>query len=304
MNRELQRKRRQKKRRRRRLIRVITVYIIIICVLIFFGTLIFRGGKWLLKQGTDYFTKTEQSEEAAEEVLAQNIVYIDKELHNQLIDMSREEPKIDTILSNLGEYPESLLELVLKNPETLDFVLDYPNRKNQETAIDIENDYKKGEVPLLLQWDKRWGYDSYGERMIAVNGCGPTSLSMVAVYLTGDTSYNPKKVAEFSQKEGYLDENANTAWDLMTTGAAKLGLRAREIPLDEVVMSNELQKGNLIICSVGKGDFTETGHFIVLTGYQGGMFTVNDPNSIIRSSERWYYSTLSPQIKNLWSFSI
>lgn len=303
MEKELRRKRKQK-RKRKRLIRVITVYSIRICLLVFFGFLIFRGGKWLLKQGTDYFAKPEQSQETAEEVLSQNIVYIDKELHNQLLDMSKKEPKIDTILSHLGDYPEGLLELVLKNQETIDFVLDYPGRKDQTAAIDLGSDYKEGEVPLLLQWDKRWGYDNYGDRMIALNGCGPTCLSMVAVYLTGDTSYNPKKVAEFSQKEGYLDENANTAWDLMTTGAAKLGLRARELPLDEVVMSNELQKGNLIICSVGKGDFTETGHFIVLTGYQGGMFTVNDPNSIIRSSEKWYYSTLSPQIKNLWSFSI
>lgn len=238
-----------------------------------------------------------------EEMASQTIVYIDKELHGQLINMSKEVPEVNTILSDLEEYPEGLLELLIKNQETLDFVLDYPNKKDQTISIDINEDYKEGEVPLFLQWDKRWGYSNYGEKMIAINGCGPTCLSMVTVYLTGDTSYNPRKIAEFSQREGYLDENSNTAWELMTIGAEKIGLQSRELPLDEWVMSKELQNGNLIICSMGEGDFTSMGHFIVLTGYENGMFIVNDPNSIIRSSEKWYYSTLSPQIKNLWSFS-
>jgi predicted double-glycine peptidase len=54
---------------------------------------------------------------------------------------------------------------------------------------------------------------------------------------------------------------------------------------------------------MGPGDFTTTGHYIVLTGYEDGEFTVNDPNSIQRSGERWSYDRISGQIRNLWAMS-
>ncbi len=63
-----------------------------------------------------------------------------------------------------------------------------------------------------------------------------------------------------------------------------------------------LKKGNPIICSMGPGDFTTAGHFIVLVGVEEGKIKVNDPNSKERSSKLWDYETLEPQIKNLWVF--
>lgn len=68
-------------------------------------------------------------------------------------------------------------------------------------------------------------------------------------------------------------------------------------------MSSALEEGDLIICVLGPGDFTDSGHFILLTGYQDGAFTVNDPNSPLRSQQTWSYDTLSGQIKNLWALS-
>ena len=29
---------------------------------------------------------------------------------------------------------------------------------HQVMAVDISEDYTKGEIPLLMQWDSRWGY--------------------------------------------------------------------------------------------------------------------------------------------------
>ena len=67
-------------------------------------------------------------------------------------------------------------------------------------------------------------------------------------------------------------------------------------------MESALRGGRLIICVVGPGDFTTSGHFIVITGMQDGQFTVNDPNSTQRSSMLWDYETLEPQISNLGAF--
>ena len=54
---------------------------------------------------------------------------------------------------------------------------------------------------------------------------------------------------------------------------------------------------------MGKGDFTSTGHYIVLTAWDGEAFAVNDPNSRIRSSQLWTYEQLEGQIRNIWEIS-
>ncbi len=48
------------------------------------------------------------------------------------------------------------------------------------------------------------------------------------------------------------------------------------------------------------GDFTTTGHFILLWGYDENGFFVNDPNRRSTSEKIWDFETLQPQIKNLW----
>jgi hypothetical protein len=42
----------------------------------------------------------------------------------------------------------------------------------------------------------------------------------------------------------------------------------------------------------------------VLTGYDEDGFRVNDPNSVVRSSQSWTYERLEGQIRNLWVFSV
>lgn len=69
-------------------------------------------------------------------------------------------------------------------------------------------------------------------------------------------------------------------------------------------MMNELEEGHPIVCSMRKGDFTTTGHFILLVGVQDGKFIVHDPNSKERSKKLWDYETLEYQIRNLWSFQM
>lgn len=219
--------------------------------------------------------------------------------------MARQDSRVQTITAHPERYPAPLLKALGRNSELLDFTLDYPEKKGTSAKkIDLSAKCSGTGIPLLMQWDEDWGYASYGSGIIALDGCGPTCLSMVAVGLTGDTSRNPKAVAAFAEKNGYLDESAGgTLWTLMSEGASKLGLSSRELSLDETVMARELSKGHAIICSMRPGDFTTVGHFIVLSGYKSGSFTVRDPNSRKRSDQKWSYETLKPQIRNLWAFS-
>lgn len=200
-------------------------------------------------------------------------------------------------------YPASLIELYENNPEAAQFVLDYPQNADRHEPIDISGDVTKGTVPMFLQWDERWGYELYGSDFMALTGCGPTCLSMVYCGLTGDTAWNPYKVAQKAEAEGYYVEGSGSSWDMMTTLAEELGLTAEEVIFDEEHILSELNAGRPVICIMGAGDFTTTGHFIVLTGVrEDGTIAVHDPNSLINSSTGWELQRIMPQIRNLWSY--
>ena len=211
-------------------------------------------------------------------------------------------PKVREVMANKDQYPEQLIELLKNNGETVDFVFDYQEKKDTPPA-DTVGEVVQGQIPLLLQWDERWGYAFYSDDMIAVNGCGPTAIAMVAAGLTGDNTITPYKVAQFSAENGYYAGDAGTSWTLMTDGARQFGIYGEEMGLSESEVFSALENGHPIICSMRPGDFTTTGHFIVLTGVEDGKIRVNDPNSRVRSEKLWDYSRLEYQINNLWVYT-
>lgn len=201
------------------------------------------------------------------------------------------------------EYPDSLLILMEMNPETEQFVLGYLQNKDMHPEIDLSGEVEQGTIPLFLQWDQRWGYETYGSDFMAVTGCGPTCLSMVWCGLSGETQWNPLNVARYAEREGYYVKGAGTAWDLMTMGAEDLGLTVDSVVFDAEHILAQLQGGSPIICAMRPGDFTTTGHFIVLSGLdEYGKVTVCDPNSRANSEKSWDVEELLPQIKNLWAY--
>ncbi len=202
----------------------------------------------------------------------------------------------------MSEYPDELIQLLASNRETKKFVLEYPQKKDQEPEIDLDNDVRRDTVPELLQWDQRWGYRKYGDGVIGINGCGPVCLSMVYIYLTGDTGMNPYQMAQYSQNNGYYVNGTGTSWELMGNGAVNLGLDVTQIPLDKERIIANLEVGNPVICSMGPGQFTKSGHFIVLAGYENDRFKVNDPNSKRRSHSKWSYEDIAESVLNIWVY--
>lgn len=199
-----------------------------------------------------------------------------------------------------GDWPVELLELMKRNPDTTDFVLNYPLKKDEAPPVSLSEYENCSEVPLLMQWDERWGYRQYAGDMFVFSGCGPTCLSMVCIYLLGETGFTPAYIADFAEDEGYSVQGNGSAWTLISEGGKQLGLDITEIPLDEDRIIRNLEVGNPIICVMGPGDFTTTGHFIVLTDYKDGKIKVNDPNSRQRSGQLWELSQITDQIRNLW----
>lgn len=198
-----------------------------------------------------------------------------------------------------GEYPLYIIDLYENNPETKEFVLNYPFREELETDLSAYENCET--LPLFLQWDPMWGYEKYGSSIVAVTGCGPTCLAMVGYYLTGDPNMTPHQIAKFAEKNGYYETGYGSSWTLISEGAEKLGLTAQELPLVKKKMTDALEAGNPIILAMGEGDFTSSGHYIVLTEVVDGQFRVNDPNSKINSEKLWSYEQLEGQIRNIWA---
>lgn len=198
------------------------------------------------------------------------------------------------------EWPEALKELMRKEPAAEAFVMSYPFMKDAEQEVDLSVYENCTEVPHLLQWDMQWGYSRYGDNILALNGGGPTCLSMVSIYVLQDTKYTPQYIAAFSEENGYYLEGVGTSWSLISEGGVKLGMDVQEIPLVWNIIKEHLDAGEPIICIMGPGDFTDDGQFVVFSAAEDTMVKVLTPNSVTLSEGLWSYEQIEGQIQNLW----
>lgn len=203
---------------------------------------------------------------------------------------------------SVNEYPEELIELLQRNAETEEFVLNYPLKKGSFSKEALTESLVNGKVPLLMQWDDRWGYYEYGNNVMGLTGCGPTCLSMVAIYLLQDESMTPLYMSDYAVNNGYCVPGSGTSWGMMSDGAKGLGLRVNEVSLDEEQIRKNLEAGRPIIAIMGPGDFTDKGHFLVFTGWEDGKIVINDPNSKINSQKLWEYEDIKGQIRGMWAY--
>lgn len=285
-----------KKRKKRRVWKK-RIFILCICLFAFYCV------SWKQNHGQTQGESSKKVVKHAEQVeLSRPVYYEGEDLTNKLKKLSSTSKKYQKIYENRHAYPEELLVGVCNNEEMLPFALGYLKRDSVSAGGYRESELQ-GELPLLLQWDERWGYAPYGTSCVGLAGCAPTCLAMVTVGLTGEIHWTPDQIAKFAEEEGYYQEGTGTAWALMTEGAMQFGITGRELGLDQSVVKNELKNGHPIICSMGPGDFTSKGHFIVLAAWEDGAIRVHDPNSKKRSSVLWSYDTIASQVKNLWSFS-
>lgn len=285
-------------RRRRRRHRKILRFIIFSCSIIAVAVFVAVGSRMITSGdgGTNKY-----------DVEAGNNTYDNAVIENRKISeknkIQNEQSMLDDIM-NSTQYPKQLQELALKNEEALEFVYDYPAEHVKEHTIDLTEEASMDSVPLLVQWDKRWGYEKYSGNFFAASGCGPTTLSMVVVYLTHNRDASPLAVAKYSKEAGYSVDGSGSSWTLISEGCRHYGVKAKAVALDESRMKAELDEGHPIVVNVGPGDFTDTGHFMVITGYDDEGFSINDPNSIEKSGKRWLFKNISSQIRAVWSMYV
>ena len=200
--------------------------------------------------------------------------------------------------------PSYIREKAYYTPEAIAWPAEYYYYHNKVFDKNIAPDVTDGEFPVLLQWDKRWGYELYGTNFMGNNGCGPTALTIVYAGLTGKTDWNPYSLAMYSIDHDLYVPNVGTKWIFMEEGGAYLGLTVDKIGEDLELAKPALEAGKVLICKVGPGDFTSGGHFIVVTKLlEDNQVEVRDPNSIDKSMMTWDYDRIIGQTDYVWAYS-
>ena len=206
-------------------------------------------------------------------------------------------------------YPVDAANLICSDPGMLDFVLQYPELIGTQDApdlpgqIDVSSDVSPLTVPMYYQYDTRWGYKSYAGSVMGLTGGGPTALSMVATYLLGDNGMNPAWMAGYAENNGYITEDG-TSWMLMNDGAIGLGIDVTPITADQDRINRNLDVGNIIVCHMGPGTFTNTDQYILITGYSEEGYEIRDPGSAVRTSQLWTFESIAPQMTGCWVMRI
>lgn len=287
---------------------------IVVAIIVIAGTVIKNKINNYQEQKAIEAKAAEQERMEEERVQAIEKALEESKYGEELRELYVQYPQVEDMLLHLEDYPDEVIEHFIKMPEVVDWAVNYPEYAAKSEAeldeialepLDLSEYEMRGKIPAYYQWDTDWGYTFYGEDYFAVTGCGPTCLSMVAVGLTGDTTLTPKRVADISISIGTYIDGVGTSWDLMTKGAEALGLKsAKSETWTASKLCNRLKEGNPVICSMGEGDFTTQGHFIVLVGVtEDGKVLVNDPNSKINTQKEWDAQTLLDQIKGMWVIS-
>ena len=164
-----------------------------------------------------------------------------------------------------------------------------------------------------LQTDPRWGsldYSAPGEKTtIAASGCGPTAMAMVLA-TWADPSVNPKTECAWALAHWYKAPRQGTYYGYFEPAGARYGLRVTRLNYTSLYgkstsayhdqVKDALDRGELVIACMGPGNWTSSGHYVLVYGIEGDTIYINDPASTKAARTKGSYSLFKQQVKYYW----
>lgn len=168
-----------------------------------------------------------------------------------------------------------------------------------------------------LQTDLKWenhNYSAKGEKKtIGSAGCGVTAAAMVIATLK-DRNVTPITTAEWSMKHGYKALNQGTYYTYFVPQFKQYGITCKRLNQSSLYGNssssahtetlNALKQGNWVIACMGKGNWTSSGHFILLYKYENGYVYINDPASTKANRIKNTWDLFAKQVKYLWTVEV
>lgn len=159
------------------------------------------------------------------------------------------------------------------------------------------------EVPLYLQQD--YPSTKYGAYWIRTNGCGITTLAMLASYMADDELTPPEMCARY----GNYSHRNGTDGMIFNYEPAVMGFYLRKKTYDHAEAKAALEEGQIVISVQHKGYWTRGGHYIVLEHMdENGLIQVRDSNiynySRIRShvDDRHTWGSITASGDGFWIY--
>lgn len=166
------------------------------------------------------------------------------------------------------------------------------------TDVEFENVEHKNEVIFYDQNDYKTPFCGINGTTISGYGCGITASAIVTSTLLQDSKYDPLYMNNLAQTgySGAFCNRGGTNVSFFKYFADKFGFKYNSYNKDQGANIVEaLKTGNsLVIAHMGPGDFTNNGHYIVLSGInEQGFVEVHDPNDRNNKKNRgtgngWY----------------
>lgn len=166
---------------------------------------------------------------------------------------------------------------------------------------------------IYYQTDPRWRYNDYsapGEKTtVGASGCGPSSMAMV-LSTWCDKKVTPATECDWALKHGYKCPHSGTYYQYFVPAAKRYGLTCTRLntasiytnaksPLHDQVKA-AVQNGNLAIACMGQGNWTRSGHYVLVWWIDSNVIYINDPASSKAVRTRGDYSLFKKQVKYYW----
>lgn len=166
---------------------------------------------------------------------------------------------------------------------------------------------------LYYQTDPRWKnipYAVQGEKAtIGGSGCGPTAMAMVLA-TWADPSVTPQSECAWALRNGYKCLNSGTYYSYFVPAARRYGLVCQQLNGASIYgnanssyhqqAKNALDRGDFVIACMGKGNWTRSGHYVLVWGVEGNMVYINDPASSKVARTRGNWLVFKQQVKYYW----
>ncbi len=235
----------------------------------------------------------------------------DVETETVSLNFTRDACKNDRFVGDYHGYNGDGLDIIISreyNRGDYGVATDQTYHSRDEVIADLEKLNKiYSDYPGFTYYNQNLYLENYKYDSIQVAGCCPTSFAMVATYLTGEDVLPTDVIGAFQPYcyESGTDVTGNCFPDV----ASQYGLTPKMLDWHNPdVLKAELEANHPIILNVSAGDFTNSGHYIVLLGIdKDGNVIVADPNSVSNSTRTYSLDRLISQTHEIdaaaWSFS-
>ncbi|MCI8513062.1 MAG: hypothetical protein HFI93_00285 [Lachnospiraceae bacterium] len=157
--------------------------------------------------------------------------------------------------------------------------------------------------PMLYyhQADSHWGDYLYGGMdPMRQYGCGPTVVAMLINAFT-QTPVNPIEMADWSAANGYYAPQSGSYHSIILNALSAHGLKvesAAGINRDTAVQL--LQSGHVLVALMGKGTFSNGGHFIIITNIlENGNVCIADCGNYDNTAMEWNLDQILAELKHV-----